>query len=176
MSGYPFAGKSVIAAKLAAAFPKAMWIDPKQFREPNFETMSEEKKHENNINVWFVSLDLLDEQINNTLDDEIIIYDTACANRDRMLPLMFKAKKRGHHTLFVFVKADLEVCSERAGEKWLDESVLQKYVDSFEKNVPVFTKHVNKVFVVDNNTDTEDQDVDVTKVVKYIERHYGKTD
>ena len=171
MAGYPFAGKSVVAREIAEKLPyQSEIIDPKQFHTPEYEKMDEEGKRIENISVWEVGIDTLQKEIDKSSDSNIVIFDTACANRDRMAPLIQAARKKGHHTILLFVEASEESRMRRQGERQLPESVIDKYKESFERNIPLFSKMVHKVFCVGND---EDVPPVVNKIVEYIVGYYG---
>lgn len=170
MSGYPYAGKSVAAKMIVDELPfAATIIDPKTWRCDNYDALNEDDKKDENLSIWETTLELLEETIKKTADNEITIYDTACANRERMLPL-FKEARKHHHVLFVFVKAPLSKCAERAGDKWFSNEVIDKYTKSFEENISVFGSTAHKFHVVSNETDEAPS---VRKVVDYIVNFYG---
>ena len=171
MSGYPFAGKSVIARAIEEKLPFAsLIIDPKQFHTPEYPSKDEEGKRSENLSVWEVGIEILRGEIEKSSDSNIIIFDTACANRDRMAPLMQMAKQKSHHTILLFVEASAESRKRRQGEKQLTDDVIDKYTQSFERNLPLFGKMVHKVFCVVNEEDVSPQ---VDKIVKHIVEHYG---
>lgn len=168
MSGFPFAGKSVIARAIASSLPAEahnVLIDPKAFRCDDFESLNEENKRTENLSIWEVSLDLLAEQIKKLSNKSILIYDTACASRTRMEQHFRNAKKANHKILYLFVQADLEKCAERAGDKWLPDDVVDKYIKNFEENVPAFKKMSDKMMIIQNNSDEKPN---VSSIVEYV--------
>ena len=170
MAGYPYAGKSYVARLLNVRFTQICVIDPKTFRTDNYESLSEDDKREQNLAVWECSLDLLSDLMKDK--DAVIIYDTACANLERMRPYFQDARIAKHHVIYLFVSADLEKCKIRAGDKWLPEDIIDKYTRNFEVGAPEFGKLAHKTFVVVNNQDTPP---DVTKVIDYIDTRLTKT-
>lgn len=171
MAGYPYAGKSVVARNIVEQLPYAAnIIDPKSYRDDKYDQMSEEDKRIQNLSVWEVSLDLLNETIKSTPDNEITVYDTACANYEKMIPSYNAARRSGHHIVYLFVYAPLETCRARAGDAWLSDDVIDKYRRNFEANVPKFKQAAHKDFVLNNGVDG---DPDVSEPVDYIIKHYG---
>lgn len=170
MGGYPYAGKSVVAQWIVDELPwKATLIDPKTYRCENYDKLSEEDKKDENLAIWETTLEFLEETIKKTGNNEITIYDTACANRERMWPL-FKEARKHHHVLYVFVKCPLDKCKDRAGDKWFPDEVIDKYTRSFEENVSVFGSTAHKFFIVPNETD---ETPSVTNVIDFIVKFYG---
>lgn len=172
MAGYPFAGKSHVARLLVDQLPyAASIIDPKTYRDDGYHALSEEDKRIQNLSIWDVSLELLNETIKASAGNEITIYDTACASYDKMVPYFNAAKKCGHHVVYVFVKALLDVCAQRAGNEWLSDAVIDKYSRNFEANVQRFNQAAQKCFVLDNSS--PDGQPDVSEIVGHIVKFYG---
>jgi adenylate kinase family enzyme len=171
MSGLPFSGKSTIAKAIVDQLPyESSWINPKDYLPEDFNKLSPSEQGELNISAWAVSIELLEDQINNSDDRNIVIYDTACANREKMLPLFLKARRK-HHVIFCFVKASVESCKARKDGEWFTNDVIDKYNRSFEENTPLLAKQANKVFLIENDGKVL---TNVTKVVEYIAKYYER--
>lgn len=171
MAGYPFAGKSYVAQLLAEKLPRVSLINPKTFRTDDYESLSEEDKRDQNLAVWEVSLDLLAD-LKKEKDSEIFIYDTACANLERMRPYFQDARRFKHHVIYLFVSAELAKCKERAGKAWLPEDVIDKYTRNFETGASKFSSLAHKTFVVPNDTDAAP---DLAKVISYVTAYYSQS-
>jgi predicted kinase len=150
MAGYPAAGKSYIVNKILAQFQDAIVISMKDYRTEDYDKLSEEDKKEVNIAGWECSLDDLSEKMKDK--DSLIIYDTACANYEKMSDYFIEAKKIGHKVVYAFINAPLSVCKMRSGNNWLPEGVVSRYKDNFCENIPKFKKLANKFITINNNS------------------------
>jgi tRNA uridine 5-carbamoylmethylation protein Kti12 len=168
MAGYPFSGKSHVLREILNKLPTGrtvVVVDPKRCRTDHYGLMSEEEKREENLAAWEVSLDLLIEQIKNAALADIVVYDTACASLRSMKPYFEAAKKYDHKILYVFVRADLKACERRAGENWVPQDVLDKYVTKFEESVPTLAKMADARFIIENSQEVAPN---VSKVIEKV--------
>lgn len=167
MAGYPKAGKSFIVNLLCEKVDEdILVISPKDCRDENYDKLDEEARREMDISAWSVSLDMLWEQIQETDDSEIIIYDTACASINKMKPYFEGAIKKGHTVVYVFVQAYLSKCRERSGENWLPKEVVNSYTERFKHDVKEFRELSDYTVVIKNNSD---EIPDITKLIGLID-------
>lgn len=166
MAGLPFAGKTFVVDSLLGKIKQdALVISPKDFREDNYEKLSEPDRREMDIAAWAGSLEYLWVQIQARNDGEIVIYDTACASLDKMRPYFEGAGKNRHAVIYVFVHAGIRTCRERAGEKWLPKEVIDSYKSRFKDSVEKFCEIADHHVVVKNNSS---DDPDVSKLVNLV--------
>jgi predicted kinase len=165
MSGMPSSGKSFVVSRLLEKVRlKLLVISPKTFRDDSYDKLKKEEQHDQDIAAWEVSLDLLAEKIKELGKNEIIVYDTCCATYEVMEPYFKLAKRFKHSVAYVYVKANLDVCSRRTKDK-LDTEVEQKYIDKFTDGLPRFSKLCDHRVIVENN---DDVDPDISKLVEIV--------
>ena len=167
LAGYPYAGKSfVIDLLIKTISDDLIVISPRDFMDKGlYDDLPENEKREMNIAAWETSLDSLYDQIKANKNNQVIIYDSACASYKKMFPYFVDAKSSGHCVIYVFVDADLSICKKRAGDKWLSSSVIDAYTMRFKENVVRFAKLANKFIKIKNNSnDTPD----VSKLIQVI--------
>lgn len=158
MSGLPFSGKSYVVDLFVNNISlDVIIISPKDFIDKSLHNeLSEDEQTEVSIAAWEASLDLLWSLIESKDNNQIIIYDTACTSYKRMFPYFDKAKTCGHMILFAFINANLSICEQRAGNKWLPGEVVKAYVTKITNNLPKFIKISDKYIVINNNSGVPD--------------------
>ena len=166
-AGYPFSGKSFIIDLLTRAIPDDLIvISPRDFvDEKLYADLSENEKREMNIAAWEASLDMLYDQVKANKNDQIIIYDSACASYKRMFPYFVDSKSSGHFAIYAFIDADLSICEKRAGDKWLSGSIIDAYTMRFKENITRFAKLANKFIMIKNNSNDLPE---VSKIIQVI--------
>jgi adenylylsulfate kinase-like enzyme len=168
MAGHPFSGKSFIVSMIKEALGTIgivpMVIDPKTFRDSNYDILDEDSKRDMNLAAWEVSQEVLDEYVVDNMND-IIIYDTACASYQRMEPHFKHARDHNHKILYVMVTASLDVCKKRAGKNWLSEEVLKKYDVSFSVYTDQFSGLADKTVFIKNDFD---RPPNINKVIEAV--------
>lgn len=158
MAGPPFSGKSYVVQRMVELSGLHIHvITPKDYRPDEYETLSKVERQEIDISAWEVSLEILQDAIRNSSDDEIIVYDTACASL-KMEPYFEMAKKRNHQLLYVWVDAPSANRQRRANTKWLSPEDNKRYITNFEKSLPVLSGLANTVITI-NNPDGVEPDV-----------------
>ena len=169
LAGWPFAGKTYVLQKALFLLPEnnIQIISPKKYiaelcPPEEYEKKSEEERKEINIAAWECALDVLQEAIDK---NGTFVYDTACASYGVMWQY-FKAAREKHQVVYVYVKADLETCKKRAGNKWMSESVVKRYQVNFKESVPKLIKLAHKVIIIQNN----DGEPDVSKLIEVLRR------
>lgn len=172
MAGMPFSGKSFVVNKICNELSKNMVvevIDPKCLRSDDYSDCNEEKRRDINLAAWEVSLDLLMEEIEESPNKDVIIYDTACASLPAMEGHFITARKCKHQIFYVHIKAPLAVCRHRAGDAWLHEDVVSRYISKFKESVPRFTELSDVSFIIDNSSnDNSLFEPDVSKIIEAI--------
>ena len=166
MAGYPFSGKSYIVELITQKSTKdILVINPKEYRGNNYDNLSSLEKREVNLSAWETSLDALRVIIRETNNNDITIFDTACASADVMEGVFRDAKSAGHAVLLVYVNADIGVCEKRAGKERLSDDVMKKYETNIASSIKRLWKISDGKIIVDNNYNKEP---DITVVLRYI--------
>jgi len=163
MAGFPFSGKTYVVEKLDKALgDSALVISPKFLFPPDYDDLDDNQKTETNIVSWRCSLDQLEASFDMN-NHEVIIYDTCCASFDAMEYYFRRALDKGHRVVLLYVYAHLDICAKRAGDKWFDSDVIEKYKSNFKTNLPRFVEISNKWFRIDNI-----EEPDLRDVIEYI--------
>lgn len=150
VAGFPYSGKSFVVQKILDKISNCIVISAKDFRPDEYDTLNEEEQRELNISAWICSLEQLDKAITEFKNDRIIIYDTSCASYDKMCDYFLYAKNKGHKVIYLYIHSSLEKCRERAGQKWFNKEVEDKYKSSFKISIPKLSAMADKHIIINN--------------------------
>ena len=160
MCGLPKSGKTSLVEGLKLP-KKVEIISPAMFE---FDELKISDEYERKIVAWKMAVEFLSDRIKESSDDEIMLFDTCCAN-ESMLDVFNLCKERNHRSLVVFVDSSVESCVSRS----VDESLLDKYKDKFKRALPQFKDAVDAIRIVHNNEDLRKARLEFSKVVaKFI--------
>ena len=166
MAGFPYAGKTFVLDKALEKIEKEVTvICPKDYRDNNYKNLEEEEQRQMNIAAWETSLEMLWESMQTNKNEEIIIYDTACASLKHMRPYFDGAKKYEHRVIYLYVNASLDLCAQRAGDSWLPIDVIKSYKNKFSESIKELARSADKHLIINNNSD---KDPEVSKIIELL--------
>lgn len=157
MYGLPFSGKSYFVNKLIEKYEDIILVDPKSYLPPEFETLDESLQSQFRIASWSVCTDYLN-SVSQSSNGKIYLFDSTASAQQAIGDLATRFRIDGNATILIKINTELSVCKARAGDKWMNADVEQKYLRNFSKCV------IDKYFDYIIDVDTFSTDI-VTNLV-----------
>jgi uridine kinase len=151
MAGVPSSGKSLFVKKFVetANDRKIIVVDPKEYLPDDLEDMDKEMQLEYRVAAWEVCLDRVMKTFHEP-NETIIIFDTAGASGQDMIPLFTTASINNHYTVYVYVSSNAKECAKRAGDSWIGQEALDGYIKKYKKSIPELSSASNEHMVIKN--------------------------
>lgn len=154
-SGAPHAGKTELLKMILPQLSKeAILIDPKAYLPGNYEDLSDQDRTDFNVAAWEACLEVLDEMIRKD-SENVIVFDSAASKSQYMIPYFFKAKQHNHEVAYLFIEAEKEILKEHAGDKYLGDLIIDRYIDNLKSSSQVLKTAATLAFSVKNNKSIE---------------------
>ena len=162
MGGYPKSGKTKVVNYIADKLD-AITISPENLCDD----VSDDDRQDAAIEAWKISNECLIEIINNSSDDQVIIYDTCGSNDDQLRQIYKNASKNNHTKAYIFVHSKMSDCINRSD---IDSNIYKMYKNRFKDILTKVKKHSDEFFVVYNNGSKKDLENKSLEIINAITR------
>jgi len=151
MAGMPSSGKTEFVKRYRKRITERIFhhIDPDEYLPDNLESMDEDERTQYRVAAWEVCLDHLTGLFHEPTES-IIVFDTAGATANALIPLFSRAKLHGHKIVYIFIAAPVSQCEEMAGDRWIGNEAAEKYTDKFRKSIPELKELSDKYLLIKN--------------------------